>query len=367
MPFPTLRFLRAASPVSRRLRHVQDWPLLLLRVAIVAVICAAAAGPTLVSGAREQAWRSRLHCIVVIDGAVAADAPAIAEARRAASSSSVLGPAPIAESMDEAIALAERRSREMRTEIVVAWDGSRDVLVPSDLEGVPATVGLRLLAIPGEPGASGLRSAQLVIDATTGDATARDRVTATVGATSTSVSGASIAVSWPGATAAAAATVEATPPELRRVLDEIADDPRVRDAAERSHRDPRAPARGADVPGRRLAQTADGVSLLRGWIAGQRVVLVLDAAPTSPLALWSVVAAQESLARPWNATARREQWTADAIAAAEREPTTPVDSSLPGGLDTRAAWSLALVLLAFEQWWRRRTVPRADAEVADAA
>lgn len=26
LPFPTLRFLRAASPVSRRLRRVQDWP-----------------------------------------------------------------------------------------------------------------------------------------------------------------------------------------------------------------------------------------------------------------------------------------------------------------------------------------------------
>ncbi|MBA2355541.1 MAG: BatA domain-containing protein, partial [Acidobacteria bacterium] len=27
LPFPTLRFLTAASPVSRRLHRVQDWPL----------------------------------------------------------------------------------------------------------------------------------------------------------------------------------------------------------------------------------------------------------------------------------------------------------------------------------------------------
>jgi len=78
LSFPTLRFLRAASPVSRRLRRVQDWPLLLLRLAIVGVICAAAAGPTLSARWRQRAWQARLHRVIVVE-AGAASASAAAE------------------------------------------------------------------------------------------------------------------------------------------------------------------------------------------------------------------------------------------------------------------------------------------------
>ena len=127
LPFPTLRFLRAASPVSRRLRRVQDWPLLLLRLAIVVVVCAAAAGPTLDARWRQQAWRSRLHRVIVVDADVAGAtaSAAVNDMRKDVASSTVLGPAEIADVFDDAIAQAERSAADRRTELVVVWSGSR--------------------------------------------------------------------------------------------------------------------------------------------------------------------------------------------------------------------------------------------------
>jgi len=49
-----------------------------------------------------------------------------------------------------------------------------------------------------------------------------------------------------------------------------------------------------------------------------------------------------------------ERWNAGDLARANREAPVPPESSLPGGLDTRLAWGLALALLAAEQIWRRR-------------
>jgi len=152
------------------------------------------------------------------------------------------------------------------------------------------------------------------------------------------------------------------------VLDEIADDPRVREAAERSARDRRAPAAGAGrADGRRLARSREGTPLLRGWTDGDRLVLALDAEPTSPLAWWSVVSALESLARPWTLAASDTRWSPAELARARRAPALPPVSSLPGGLDTRAAWTVALALLLMEEWRRRREPGRPPAEVTDAA
>ena len=49
------------------------------------------------------------------------------------------------------------------------------------------------------------------------------------------------------------------------------------------------PAAGAGpADGRWLARSRDATTLLRGWTDGDRLVLALDAEPTSPLAWWSV-------------------------------------------------------------------------------
>ena len=374
VPFLTLRFLRAASPVSRRLRRVQEWPLLLLRLAIVAAICAAAAGPTLVSPWREQAWRDRLHRIVVVDTAVATQAASVLQNdRQDVSASTVLGPAPVADLLDEALAQAARRARRMRTEIVIVWDGSRAALTPDDVVDVPAPVGLRLLPVESATrGAPAVRitgeALPITIQGDASDGSTRERMLAALRTLAIPRLVSPIEVRWPGAPNAAPGPAATTAPELRRVLDAIADDARVRDAAERSARDRRRPAHGVGtVVGRGLARAPDGKWLLRGWGEGDRLVLALDATPTSPLAWWSVVAAVEAIARPWNVAAAMDRWSPADVAGARREPTPPPASSLPRGLDTRGAWAAALVLLLLEQWWRRRRSTVSGVEVSDAA
>lgn len=373
VPFPTLRFLRAASPVSRRLRRVQDWPLLLLRLAIVAVICAAAAGPTLVSPSRQQSWRTRLHRIVVVDAAVAAQADDIvARERRGASSFAMLGPGAIADLIDEAIARAARHAGRMRTEVVIVWDGSRDAVAPRDLEDVPATTGLRLVPVESPPRDSAAArpgvAQPVTVRADAADALARDRLLTAVSGLSLAAVTSPIEIVWPATGPRTPARSGVASPELRRVLDDIADDVRVRDAAERSSRDARQPARVTrDADGRCLARSPTGEPLLRGWAEGDRLVLVLDATPSSPLAWWAVVAALESIARPWAVAATPVQWSRSELSTASREPALPPVSALPGGLDTRVAWAIALGLLLLEQMRRRRRPPVDDVEVTHAA
>jgi hypothetical protein len=387
VPFPTLRFLRAASPVSRRLRRLQDWPLLALRLAIVAVICAAAAGPTLTSPWRRDAWLSRLHRIILVDAEVETSAArTLTDLRRDVASATTIPPGPVGEALSDAIALASRRAMSMRTEIVIVWDGSREALSRRDLAAVPADIGLRLVPIDPDArprlaagAATGASSRGLTIRAAASDTDARARLLASLPAIAATAMEMPIEVVWPGTPIEPKLTK--APADLRRVLDEIADDPRVREAAERSARDRRAPglreerSAGAQTSpgsgigrpgGRWLAQTADGTPLLRGWVDDTRLVLVLDAVPTSPLAWWSVVSALESMARPWRIGASASRWNASELAGAQREPATPATASLPGGLDTRMAWGAALALLVLEQWWRR-VVPKAVVEVVDAA
>ena len=55
------------------------------------------------------------------------------------------------------------------------------------------------------------------------------------------------------------------------------------------------------------------------------------------------------------------------MTAATRAAELPPVGTLPGGLDTRVAWALALALLLFEQWWRVRVVRIVAQEADDAA
>ncbi|MCC6162991.1 MAG: BatA domain-containing protein [Acidobacteria bacterium] len=398
--FPTLRFLRAASPVSRRLRRVQDWPLLLLRVAIVVAISAAAAGPTITASWRADVWRNRLHRVVVVDESVKrAAGDAVASLEPVATSMRVIDGGAAADLLEEAVSEATRDAKDRQTEIVVAWDGSRESLTLADLETIPEAMGIRLLVLRRDAADATSAGFDVTVEAAESDVAIRDRLLDMVrpgaegrpypdapasAGSAPAPAGSALRVRpdspplvfvWPGATRTQAdAAVPATPSALR-VLDDVADDVRVRDAAERSVRDSRASGGEHSLTERTLATGPDGESLLRGRIEGNRVVFTLDATPSSPLSLWALIAAVESTRwsggapTRWSerASATSSAWGRDAIARIERAPTTPADVTLPGGLDTRAAWAVALVLLLVEQWWRRRGAPAVDREVADAA
>ena len=406
LPFPTLRFLRASSPVSRRLRRVQEWPLLLLRLAIVAVVCAAAAGPTLAARWREHAWHTRLHRVIVVDADItgAAASAAVNDLQKGAASSTVLGPTELSDILDEAIAEADRSAAERRTELAVVWSGSRATLAAADVSDIPARVGIRLVPVGdvNEP------AAHAATDATTGgiaietdDAALRSLLQADVESLVLPSSTTSIRLRWTGKPAArqAPASIECrgTREPVLRALDEMSADARVRDAADRSltptanadlsaealsevsrakaeRRTPNAgqalvePASAeaaaevsAEAPATVLARSASGEVLLRGWAEDGCLVLDLDAEPRSPLTWWALVSAREALARV-DRMASTERWSADDLARVNRDGLLPADASLPGGLDTRRAWGVALALLLIEQAWRRRGVAVGEGE-----
>ena len=85
-----------------------------------------------------------------------------------------------------------------------------------------------------------------------------------------------------------------------------------------------------------------------------RAVLVLDARPRDPLALWSLRVADDASRAVYGWPAVDEPWTRDQIAAAQRAPGTVGAMRLPAGLDTRWWWLGALVLVLVEGLVRRR-------------
>lgn len=388
LAFPTLRFLRAAAPVSRRLQQLQDWPLLLLRLAIVLAICAAAAGPTLTSAWRQRAWHDRLHRVIVVDESVAASAAGlVADEQRGATSSIVLGDDTIAGALDDAVAVGGRAARSIRTELVFVWDGSTSALTRADLDEIPSSVGRRLRTVPSPIAAdAGAGTTSLSIDAMPSDAAASQRVQAAGRALLLPDVATELLVRWPTARpvtpqgqappTALSASEGVVPWAVRRALDDVAADVRVRDAADRSPEGGRARERDSDrTTGRWLAASEHLSPLLRGWFeAPRRLVIALDASPTSPLAWWSIVSARESLARLDRRTVTT-RWSEGDLVSAQRAAPMPPGGTIPGGLDTRAAWGLVLVLLLVEGAWRgrRRTdeaeqPPGADArEATDAA
>lgn len=377
LAFPTLRFLRAASPVSRRLHRVQDWPLLLLRLAIMMAIAAAAAGPTVASAWRDAAWRARLHRVIVLDAAVPAERRAriVDDLRAGVASSVVIGPGEVVALLDEAIAQAALASRVMRTELAIVWAGDRGSLSTHDVADVPRSVGVRLVAVDSSTSTSDrdvtAGPPSVTIEATPDDLATRDVLQQRVQRLRLPApTDAAVTVRWPGvdpkvlAATTDAPPVSPTPTVVSRALEAVASDPRVRDAADRTLAGRASTASGtltsvADD----LATSLEGVSLMRGWAEDGRIVIGLDADATSPLGWWSIVAAAEALVR-FEKIDAAVPWTAQDIARAQREPAMPETSSLPGGLDTRVMWGLALGLLMVEQVARRRQAPP---EVSDAA
>ena len=373
LPFPTLRFLRAASPVSRRLRTLQDWPLLLLRAAIVVVVAAAAAGPTLATRGRLARWQARLHRVVVVQAEVGPRVEAtVAGLRQGADSSDVVNTGDWDARLTTAGRLAGRSAAQQRTEVVYVWDGTRHRLGAGELARLPAAVGISLQPVPGpSPAAPSFTrdGTALPLDLVVAehDAKARGALREALALVPGATGDGRVVMFWPGALIRAAATpTGVVEPDVRDAFAQVAGDIRIREAASRSTRDGRAAAMTFPASAQVVARGVDGTPLLRAWADGHRLALGLEAEPTSPLALWAAVAGLDAMAAPrhWAAAAGEDGWTPDAIASAVRDASLPESAALPGGVDTRAAWALALGLVIVEQWWRSRLVTARDRERA---
>jgi hypothetical protein len=138
--FPTVRFLEPTrlSAVSRS--RIQDWPLLVLRVAIFLLAVAALAGPIIVTPLREAAWRARVARAVVLEDRTAAPDDEL----RSAAAGAVFARARLRDAVADAVRWLEQQSPTMR-ELVVMSAFRRGSTDAADFAAVPAQIGVRLI------------------------------------------------------------------------------------------------------------------------------------------------------------------------------------------------------------------------------
>jgi hypothetical protein len=144
IPFPSLRFLTATRLVALRHRRIHDWPLLLVRAAIVATAVAALAGPLLITPQRERAWNARTARAMILTGAPD-EARIPKDEIESAFASRVIPASPrIADTVRSAVEWLSTQPPAAR-ELVVVGDVRVGMLEEADLAAVPAHVGIRFL------------------------------------------------------------------------------------------------------------------------------------------------------------------------------------------------------------------------------
>jgi hypothetical protein len=151
-PFPTLRFLRATRLSALRYRLIDDWLLLVVRLAIVTAAVAALASPLFISMARQEEWRTRTVAAIVIPPGTEVDRAVhgnmIASEQRARFGSQVFAPRQrLADGVRDAVEWLSTQP-PARREVVIAGDLREGQLSVTDLSLVPADTGIRFLPVP---------------------------------------------------------------------------------------------------------------------------------------------------------------------------------------------------------------------------
>lgn len=141
IPFPSLRFLTPTRLSALSRRRIDDWPLLLLRVAVVGAAVTALAAPLFVTSAREREWASRVSRALIVFGNVSV----LDEERRTAFESATFDAQDrIADAVASALSWLDGRPPSSR-EVVVAGDLRVGMLREHDIARIPADIGLRFL------------------------------------------------------------------------------------------------------------------------------------------------------------------------------------------------------------------------------
>lgn len=141
VPFPSLRFLHATRFSALQRRIVDDWPLLLLRLAIVACAVMALAGPLVLTGSRQRDWALRTSRALI----VTPSAPGLDDEQRSAFASASF---PLSTHAADTLAAAAswlHQQPPSAREIVIAGDLRASMLTDADVQLVPAEVGVRFL------------------------------------------------------------------------------------------------------------------------------------------------------------------------------------------------------------------------------
>jgi hypothetical protein len=158
--FPSLRFLRATRLLALRGRVISEWPLLLARLALIALVVAALAGPVFVSPARRAEWNRRVaRAIVVVpqQGDAAEVRRLVTEEREASFTSEVFASAErLPDAIADAGAWLERQPPATR-ELVVIGDLREGSARQVDFDVVPRFIGIRFLPVAVAEAAPDLR------------------------------------------------------------------------------------------------------------------------------------------------------------------------------------------------------------------
>ncbi len=152
--FPSLKFLRTTRLAALRRRIISDWPLLVVRVLILALAAGALAAPVFVSAARRQAWNMRIaRAIVMVPESIGSQstnqevARITADERNAAFVSAVFTPSgTLGDGLRDAAMWLEGQPPAAR-EVVVIGDLRYGSLAGADLDLVPRNMGLRFLPV----------------------------------------------------------------------------------------------------------------------------------------------------------------------------------------------------------------------------
>jgi Aerotolerance regulator N-terminal len=138
--FPSIRFLEATRLSASSRQRIQDWPLLLLRIAVIVLAIAALAGPIVVTPAREAAWRARVARAVVLEDRTAAPEDEL----RSAAVARTFARQRLRDAVADGVRWLEQQAPSTR-EIVVLSAFRRGPTDAADFAAVPPHVGIRLV------------------------------------------------------------------------------------------------------------------------------------------------------------------------------------------------------------------------------
>jgi hypothetical protein len=395
-PFPTLRFLQPTRLAAIRRHLLDDWPLLAVRVALLAAAAAALAGPLLVTSARREAWDRRVARAIVTEDSAGRFRGDVGPA---ASRQQTFQGTPLSDGIRRAVLWLDS-APPARREIVIASPLPIGSITHADIGSIPAAIGIRFERAGTLPAtrtvpagrvltSDGVRTLQVTL---TGERTsasdtpaggtpglpidvvsAPDQRAATDAAVSAVLSQrvwvappdrrarlvvVPAVVVQPFGPALAAGVSDASPisqPWMADAVARIARDPDLRAAAARVASG-LSDARFAGAPWWTLTAAADGRPLAAAAGSAGRFVVASAAAASdlaTPVLLRSIA---NAIASEPDLQAAEVVPIADAVLQRWSRPAAPVTAPRVDTVeqdDRRWLWLAALALLALETWIRR--------------
>ncbi len=145
--FPSLKFLPVEQMAALRRRVLTNWPLLVVRMLVLAAAVAALASPVVVSDARRQSWDQRVARAIVVASAETDETLSIAvDEARASYASARFSAVTVPDALRDAQHWLGSQPPAAR-EIVVVGDLREGALTAHDLASIPPHVGLRFLPV----------------------------------------------------------------------------------------------------------------------------------------------------------------------------------------------------------------------------